>query len=83
MIAAVQWVKVVRRCASDMRVDHAGALSRRRDPISSLVRRFAWWTLRDETYLSLLQIGRASGYDHTTVLAGVRKFAREAGVAVP
>jgi len=48
--------------------------SHRRNPRLCAAKREAWWRCRNETDHSYPAIGRFFGFDHTTILAAVRKY---------
>lgn len=69
-----KWKQIVTEVAAKHKIGRVEILSRtRRTPIVA-ARHEAMWRMRAETTLSLPEIGkRLGGFDHTTVLHGVRK----------
>lgn len=58
--------------ASTYRVDARAIIGRSRDRAAVQARHAVIWTLRMETDLTFVQIGRLFHLDHTTVIAAVR-----------
>lgn len=76
---------IIREVCLARKVRRNELFSARRRPHIVAARHEACWRLKNETSMSLPQIGRLLGRDHTTVLHGVRKHAErvaEAAAAV-
>jgi len=68
------WKRIAREVCLKHQVSMAELLSMRRSQFLCLARYEAFWRCREETTMSLPQIGyRFGGRDHTTVLHGIRR----------
>lgn len=71
---APAWKRIAREVCLKHQVSMAELLSMRRSQFLCLARYEAFWRCREETTMSLPQIGyRFGGRDHTTVLHGIRR----------
>jgi len=79
--ALPHWKKIARVVASKHGLTFEDLMSRRRDRKSVAARFEAYYRIRNETTMSLPQIGmRFGGKDHTTVMHGIRRHTAKLAV---
>lgn len=70
-----RWKVIATEVAAKHKVRFSDMLSIRRTRAAVAARQEAFWRCREETSMSLPQIGRMfGGRDHTTVMHGIRKY---------
>lgn len=74
------WHRVSDDCARVHQVPVSAVRGTSRLRTSTLARHHAWFVLRDTHQFSWVEIGRAVGCDHTSVMAGAKHFARVCGL---
>lgn len=75
--------EIILEVAINRKVTEAQILGRRRDRHIVVARHEACYRIRSELRLSLPDIGKIMGRDHTTILHGVRKHCELHGLPVP
>lgn len=74
---------IVRQVAAEHNIPIADLLSNARLPHLVRARSVLYWRMRRQTHWSLPKIGRfCGGRDHTTVLYGLRAYAKRTGEAL-
>lgn len=69
----MRWKPILKEVAEEYGISVMEIISRRRAPQTVLARHAAVWRIRNETPLSLTEIGVRLNLDHSTVIYGVKK----------
>ena len=74
------WRRAAQEAAHRFNVPESAVLGTSRLSTATLARHAAWFTMRDTYGYSWNEIAMAVGRDHSSVMAGVKTFARQCGL---